>query len=651
MKLKNLYINPIKKFGQSVLNHPFELEGLLRPPLEYNTALVAGAASALFFVTPELFLMSDFYGACVGSAFALFALKRFCEGSYIRLYKKYLQKPPLFKVNIGRIAKKYQYKNALYSGVGFKWRPKHTQRFYDLETIQDFNKQIEDAETVLGGKLHLHGVGILNEKTFELKMSDRQGHVLVYGQSGKGKSRVLEIWLEQDIKAGHALFLVDPKGDKDLVKRVLLAAKRAGRLHDVLILHLGYPEQSVRYNPIKSYQRISEVAGRIASKLPSDGDSQAFMMFAWRFVFVVAQALERLNQEITIKRIKDNVQDLDNLLYSYAIYFLDLDEPSFIAKLDENYNPEAEIPKHLQGKSTRAIKVINYFDRENVKVDDVLNNILNAYSYEKTYYDKITASLLPFLEQLSSIGDMTNTAQQSDLPELSIQEAIDQKKIVVFALDGLSDSTVAHAMGAMFFADIVSCAGKMYKERERFDDIIIHADEFNDVIGDDMMPLSNKSRGAGVILHAYTQTDSDIEVGIKDKGKASIVKGNFTTRCSMCVGAVETARFFTDGLSDVKVKYSVSNTQLNDSNSKLKGTTAVTADRVQTEDIKLVPDYAVMSQPKGQMFVLKNGGQLYHVRFPLINDDLNKLVVDIEEYGTGNLVRDVNLRQFNLRSQ
>lgn len=630
----------VSRFGQP--KHTSELEGIIRPPIELNVSVVSLMVSLLFFCVPELFLMSPFYGVIAGSVFLLFALKRYIQGMYVVLYKRYLSKPPQFVINIEEVEKTYSQRSSLYSGLGFKWRSKHAQRYYDLETIQDFNYVIKDHESALGGNLHLHGVGILDEKPFELQLSDRMGHVLIYGQSGVGKSRVLELWLEQNIKAGRAVFLIDPKGDKDLIKRTLLAAYRSGRLSDVKIWHLGFPDQSVRYNPIGSFQRIAEVAGRIASKLPSDGNSQAFAKFAWRFVYVVANALENLGENITISKIKMHVQDLDNLLYDYTLHYLQIDDKEFISRIEKHFKPDAEIPRHLQGKSIRAVKVLQYFDKENIKGDDILESIKNAYSYERTYYDKITASLLPFLEQLTSLGEVTDTDCNTPLPELNIEQSIRNKYIIIFGLDGLSDPEVAHAMGAMFFADLVSTAGKLYKEKETFDDVIVHADEFNDVISDDFMPLSNKSRGAGIILHAYTQTDDDVAVGIKDARKAMIVKGNFNTKCCMRVASVETARFFTEGLSDIKVKYTVSETRLTDSNAKAKSTTAITSDVVKTENIKLVTEASIIAQPKGQMFVSKNGSQIYHTRFPLIKDDLTKEVVNIEHFGLGNVIETVN---------
>ena len=50
--------------------------------------------------------------------------------------------------------------------------------------------------------------------------------------------------------------------------------------------------------------------------------------------------------------------------------------------------------------------------------------------------------------------------------------------------------------------------------------LAIHADEFNDLIGDEFIPLLNKAGGAGFQVTAYTQTWADVEARIGSRAKA-----------------------------------------------------------------------------------------------------------------------------------
>lgn len=653
MRLQNFVARPLdsltRKFG--VTNHPYPLEGILRPALEFNTAIVSGVAGLTFIAVPQLFMMSRGYGVVVGTVLFGFGLRRLAQGLYCSGYKRLINQMPFYSLNVEDLRGKLKRKNKILLGVGFRWRNKHTQRFFDLERISEFNTYLKDnEENPLGGKPHLHGVGALAEKPFYLDINDRIGHFLLYGMSRVGKTRVLEIFLEQDIASGEAVFLIDPKGDKDLLKRVLVAARRNRRLDDVVVLHLGFMADSIPYNPIGSYQKITEVAGRISTKLPSSGDGQAFANFAWRFVFIVSQAIEELEKPMTIAEVKKHVTDFDSIFQEYSAFVMGTTIAELVAKLEGVEINEEEIPREHQGKSTVTIALLNHF-KEYPTTNDVLNSIIAAYSYEKTYYDKITASLLPFLEKLASMGEALSPVGNSPIKELNLEEAITQKKIVVFKLDGLSDTEIAHAVGSMFFADLVSLAGKLYKQKETFAPIFVHADEFNDVIGDDFIPLLNKAGGAGVICHAYTQTDQDIDMGFGDSTKALVAKGNFRTVGTMRVGTKETAEFFTSRLNEVIVKYSVPDTKITDSNSDRQGTSASTADKIVTEKVPLIDESAIMSQPVGQMFISKNGGQIYKVRNPLFTDDLNKEVGSIEVRGLGNMIREINLGTFKFADE
>ena len=600
----------------------------MRPAVELNTAVLALAASSTFVLTPGIFLMSGVYGASVGSLIGLFGLRRLAQGLFVLQYQRILNQCPLYRVDVGLLGKIHDREAKVLLGRGFAWRNIHTQRLYDLTRIESFERYLKcHEENPQGGRPEVHGVGALAERDMMLSHDDRVGHVLIYGQSRSGKTRLIEMLIEQDIASGHAVILIDPKGDAELFKRVLVAARRAGRMQDLQVLDLGFTQSSVRYNPIGSWQAITEVAGRIATQLPNSGDGQAFANFAWRFVFIVAQALDKLHMDITVESIKRHVMDFTELFRLYSAKILDRD----------------------MSNVGSAEELLAYF-AENPKVDDILNGIISAFSYEKSYYDKITASLLPFLEKLTALGAAVSPDGEGVLPELSLEESITNKKIVVLKLDGLSDHEIAHAFGAMFLSDLVSLAGKLYKTREKFDPIYVHADEFNDVIGDDFLPLLNKAAGAGVMCHAYTQTDADIDKGFgsntKDSTKALVAKGNFRTIGCMRVGSIDTAKFFTSRVNDVQVKASISDTKITDSDSPRQGTSAATADRIITETVPLIDTQSLMRLPVGQFFLAKNGGQIFKCRTPLLKDNLGESVGSIEVRDLAKMIRDINLGKF-----
>ncbi|WP_166795570.1 TraM recognition domain-containing protein, partial [Pseudomonas aeruginosa] len=188
--------------------------------------------------------------------------------------------------------------------------------------------------------------------------------------------------------------------------------------------------------------------------------------------------------------------------------------------------------------------------------------------YDKTYFDKIVASLLPLLEKLTS-GKIAHllAPNYSDLadprPIFDWMQVIRKRAIVYVGLDALSDAEVAAAVGNSMFSDLVSVAGHIYKHG--IDDglpgasagarvpINVHADEFNELMGDEFIPLINKGGGAGLQVTAYTQTLSDIEARIGNRAKAGQVIGNFNNLFMLRVRETATAELLTRQLPKVEV--------------------------------------------------------------------------------------------------
>jgi len=91
-------------------------------------------------------------------------------------------------------------------------------------------------------------------------------------------------------------------------------------------------------------------------------------------------------------------------------------------------------------------------------------------------------------------------------------------------------------------ASISSVTGRGLPEEIKPRRIAIHADEFNELIGDEFIPLLNQAGGAGFQVTAYTQTWSDVEARIGSLAKAGQIAGNFNTLIMLRVKEVATGR-------------------------------------------------------------------------------------------------------------
>jgi len=169
-----------------------------------------------------------------------------------------------------------------------------------------------------------------------------------------------------------------------------------------------------------------------------------------------------------------------------------------IAELAEN-TKERNLPSALRGRHPHAVALMRYLQEHDL-YDPVLDGLVSAFKYDKTYFDKIVSSVGPLMEKLTTgkIAELISPDYLNAKDRRPIFEWLDvirRKGIVYVGLDALTDTTVASAVGNSMFADLISVADHIYKHgiADPADDqnpasvdmptISLHADEFNELIG------------------------------------------------------------------------------------------------------------------------------------------------------------------------
>jgi type IV secretory pathway TraG/TraD family ATPase VirD4 len=149
--------------------------------------------------------------------------------------------------------------------------------------------------------------------------------------------------------------------------------------------------------------------------------------------------------------------------------------------------------------------------------------------------------------------------------------------------------------------------------------ISLHADEFNELIGDEFIPLLNKAGGSGFQVTAYTQTWSDVEARIGNKAKAGQVAGNFNTLIMLRVKELATAEMLTSQVDQCEVTTIMEVSGVTDTADPTSSVdfTSKNEDRISIIEQPLITPANVMSLPKGQAFALLEGGNLWKIRMPL----------------------------------
>jgi conjugative coupling factor TraD (TOL family) len=643
------------------------VEALLRPPVELWSALVATATGSVALLAPWALMMPPGVATLAAGALFLLAAVRTRQAWRVLRYQRNMRRLPGYRLRAERIPVS---RHKLFLGRGFRWTQRHTQRLRDTlrPEVQHYvqpgalyrwarRTEVQWESTPglkalawtlrqprwwnplkpqppVGGMPALHAVEPDEEDAW-MDLSERVGHVLVLGTTRVGKTRLAELLVSQDIHRGDVVIVFDPKGDADLLRRIYAEAQRAGRADAFYLFHLGFPEISARYNAIGSFSRITEVATRIANQLPSEGNSAAFKEFAWRFVNIVARALVALQRRPDYQQIRRYINDIEPLFIEYARHYLATHGPEdWTEAVDDLASKisERNLAAALRGRDRQAIALMRYLQAQDL-YDPVLEGLLSAFKYDKTYFDKIVSSVGPLMEKLTtgSIAALISPDyldQQDPRPIFEWLNVIQRKGIVYVGLDALTDTTVASAVGNAMFADLVSVAGHIYKhgvpgaEAGTVPTISLHADEFNELIGDEFVPLLNKAGGAGFQVTAYTQTWSDVEARIGNRAKAGQVAGNFNTLIMLRVKELATAEMLTDQLPLVEVLTLMSVSGVDDSSDPTSGVDfkSRNEDRISVSEVPMLTPADLVRLPKGQAFALLEGGRLWKLRMPLPDD-------------------------------
>lgn len=623
------------------MKHPFK--PVYRPPVELWSAALFYASSAVVFLHPGFFFLDQLGGVYVAVCYAAFATYRTSQAVHVLRAQLNLRPNGVWQIRTDRIPRK---RGMLFLGRGYKWTQKQTQSLFDAQSflqkkgiMQEFILRKggflsrADASLPIGGKAEIHGVE-LNEKNAWMRLSDRVGHTLVLGTTRVGKTRLAELLITQDIHRGEVVIVFDPKGDTALLSRMYHEAERCERLEHFQFFHLGYPEASVRYNAIGRFSRVTEVATRIANQLPSQGNSAAFKEFAWRFVNIIAGALVELKVTPNYRLIRKYINDIEPLFVNYAEHLLARKNVTEwqreVKRLARNLS-QGMSGNTIRGRDIRAL-AIQEFLQSNPIDDPVLEGLMSAYKYDRTYYDKIVSSVGPLMEKLTTgaIADLIspNETVDDDRPIFNWLDAIRNRGIVYIGLDSLTDPIVASAVGNSMFADLVSIAGHIYKfgvhENRQQVRVTIHADEFNELIGEEFVPLLNKAGGAGFQVTAYTQTWSDVEAKIGSRAKSGQVVGNFNSLIMMRVKELATAELMTKQLPRTKIRSVTTASAASDSNS-LTSTVdfeSKTQDSVSSTEVPLLSPNDLFTLPRGHAFALLDGGQLWKLRFPMLHSEI-----------------------------
>ncbi len=217
----------------------YPLENLLREPTEFYSSLNLASLACLAAAKPHWFLLTQsmsYFSALMLGSLSVF---RGLQGFKVKRYHYRLLAMPHYALSTTQVPVSAKW---LFIGKGFRWLPHHTQRLYQIkqiknesfmqrsrfhQTIRHYCKTREKyflakllnnpsslnpfrPEPPVGGSPFLHGLGEKDEPIY-IPQEVRVGHTFVVGTTRVGKTRLASILINQDIRGGGAVIVVDLK--------------------------------------------------------------------------------------------------------------------------------------------------------------------------------------------------------------------------------------------------------------------------------------------------------------------------------------------------------------------------------------------------------------------------------------------------------
>lgn len=259
-------------------------------------------------------------------------------------------------------------------------------------------------------------------------------HVALLAATGTGKTELLIAVMQQQIKKGAGLILVEAKSDSDLSGALYAMMEEAGRLDEFRLINFEFPEISHTYNPFFS----GGVRATISTAMKIQANStEEFWTDVARYTLTAAILTMKLQPGAPAFHIKDIIACLSD--FDLLLGFIDK-----IRKEDST--------AHSDGREW-LFSYLRYW-RDDEK--DEWN-----YKQFKVLLQGLVAKLSAFAH--SEYSRIVNTYS----PDVDLKEAILNNQVVVLSMSSLADKDGVALFGKLFISDLARAIGEIQLEKSK----------------------------------------------------------------------------------------------------------------------------------------------------------------------------------------
>ncbi|SEJ07652.1 conjugative transfer system coupling protein TraD [Nitrosomonas eutropha] len=573
-----------------------------------TTLLLTHTAPVPYHVGIVLSFVCSFFGLLRGVS----AWKRSRDINRIYLSgKQFIKLPEMI-----RVGERSSKKNSLWLGTGFQWTDVESVKMHALINqgiVSQFGKNILNKE----GAYWLHGLA--KEADIYTDLANLVGHTLIVGTTRVGKTRMLDLLIAQAILRGEPVIIIDPKGDHGLARNAQRMCEAVGQPDKFIFFNPAHPDKSICIDPMRNWNRKTELASRIASLIPSETGADPFAAFGWKVLNDIINGLIASGTRPNLLHLRQYIEGGPDELLLKAL------RKHFQKHITDW---ESKISQYIKKyKGNLALSCIVFY-REVVSLEAKsvdLEGLISTFEHNREHFQKMIASLIPILSMLTSdpLKDLLSPefepGHEHEITDNA--KAINSDKVLYIGLDSLADGTVGSAIGSLLLADLTAVAGDRYNYGvNSIKPVNLFVDEAAEVINHPTIQLMNKGGGALFRVTIATQTFADFASRLGDENKARQVLANTNNKIAMRILDSETQQYIAEGIPKIKarsmsVMYDHSiDADMNDNNAGYRESAAL-------EEADLIPPAILSELPPLHYFARLSGGKTIKGRIPILNEN------------------------------